>query len=174
MAQLEALARTAREMVFLMRRGAGGELLDSLAASASSGSGCGGCSSGDSTGGGYTSTELNAMSLLQRQLEAANPSGGSAGAAFIGDGVAAAATRREAAGSWQQHLRTGFASALPVSGDAAQLQHRKLPLQHDGSSATGSVHPASCTVPGCRQCQYEHWRKRQAQLWERGVSSEVS
>ena len=150
-----------------------------MCGSNSSGSGCGGCSSGDSTGGGYTSTELHAMSLLQRQLAAASPSGGSAGGVDIGDSVAArpgstAASWREAADSWQQHLRTGFASALPVSGDAAKLQHRKLPLQPDGSEDTGSEHPATCTVPGCRQCQYEHWRKRQSQLRELGLNSEIS
>ena len=164
-AQLEAQELNARGAVFLLLRGAGGErLVDANSAGASGGS-----------AGSYTNTESG--SLLQRRPTnqgAAYSSEGRAGAAATVDSVAAppdlaaAAAWREVTDSWQQRTREAFARALPVSGDAAHRCNLELPLPAAGGDP-GSEHPAGCTVPGCKHCQYKRWQRMQLVY-----SSEVS
>ena len=163
MAHLEAQVSNARETVSLLLRGAGRERLDANSSVAIGGS-----------SGSYTSTEERPLSQQQQQTNhgAANTSGGIAGA-FIGSvappSLATASAWRDSTESWQQRTRAAFARALPISGNAAQdCRALELPLLQVAGRNPGSQHPASCTVPGCRRCQYERWQRMQL-----GYSNEV-
>ena len=160
--KLEARVLSARDMVSLLTS-MGGEGLITQPGSTHASSSGGGSSSGPSTGvdSGRTDGHLAASSLHQQlaaPVKVAIDYGGSA----LGDSAAPliAAT---VAGSWLQRTRAAIAAALPPSCDPADTSLVQLQRGDGcGEHAAGTAHRASCTVAGCRRCQYETWRLQHA------------